>query len=649
MIKSPSLMIRTAGNNNGPSGSVHEKSGKPSGSLETEIPLISTDSCLVCKNEEIDGKIKSIEGSLSCGSSPIHKDCCDITIPPGMLLPCPHHTENKHQIENFRNSRDTNESRGGISKVKKSSTITENSAGPSSVKQRAVNPVMKKKKKKKKKKRLVTQGIRKFLSKNRVTRSKGSIIRFAYPNNSCQISEYSKKLPPLDKFLVIGDGLTVGPSGVEGAKNGLFATKIINKRQIFTWYQGKIVSSSIGLDRGDLRAQESKKASQYLCTIDNKSSIDGISIPVRGAGGASFVNHSAQPNVILVPRSDCDGVFLEAIKTIPPGQEILATYKPATLTRMGIPAKNSYNLKIAKPENKIGGSFECPVCEKKTGEELRTFRIHLSWHKIEQLPSCDVCGKEFVASYMPRHKLTHLNSKLFECVICNKSFNQQSNFINHKAIHVADRKTFNCLHCSKSFSTKNNCKRHTQTIHLENKSFSCRQCKESFTTIFNLKKHQSIHTKEKPYSGSICLKNSATVGGKNSHHRVHTKEKPYPCSHCQKSYSSSSNKKRHERIHTGEKPYTCSLCSEVFYNFAEKKVHGHTHKKPYPCKVCPQSFAYHSSRAKHIRCMHTGENLEKPPSVKQPYPALSEVPTEKPCSHLPYRQKPADAGASHNQ
>ena len=73
---------------------------------------------------------------------------------------------------------------------------------------------------------------------------------------------------------------------------------------------------------------------------------------------------------------------------------------------------------------------------------------------------CEYCSKCFSRrDNLERHKLTHLNEKLFSCDVCQKSFSRRSYLSVHRRIHTGE-KPFVCDRCGFAFSRKDHLLKH---------------------------------------------------------------------------------------------------------------------------------------------------------------------------------------------
>src|SRR5687768_8947527 len=99
---------------------------------------------------------------------------------------------------------------------------------------------------------------------------------------------------------------------------GVFAKRPIRKGTQIVEYTGKIVSREEADEIGSTTVNGHTHT--MLFTIDEDRVIDG-----NVGGDAKYINHSCDPNCEAVQYDD-DTIFIEALKSIPKGQEITYDY-----------------------------------------------------------------------------------------------------------------------------------------------------------------------------------------------------------------------------------------------------------------------------------------------------------------------------------
>jgi uncharacterized protein len=108
----------------------------------------------------------------------------------------------------------------------------------------------------------------------------------------------------------------VRPSAIQGL--GVFATGPIKKGSRIIEYLGERISPAEADRRYDDDASEHPHV--LLFTVDGRTVIDAA----VGGNDARFINHSCEPNCEAV--TDHRRVFIEALRDIPPEEELLYDY-----------------------------------------------------------------------------------------------------------------------------------------------------------------------------------------------------------------------------------------------------------------------------------------------------------------------------------
>ncbi|XP_034936811.1 Krueppel homolog 1-like [Chelonus insularis] len=202
--------------------------------------------------------------------------------------------------------------------------------------------------------------------------------------------------------------------------------------------------------------------------------------------------------------------------------------------------------------------------------------------------------------------------KSYQCLLCQKSFDQKNVYQSHLRSHGKEGEDpYRCNICSKTFAVPARLTRHYRT-HTGEKPYQCEYCNKSFSVKENLSVHRRIHTKERPYKCDVCERAFEHSGKLHRHMRIHTGERPHKCSVCAKTFIQSGQLVIHMRTHTGEKPYVCKACGKGFTCSKQLKVHTRTHtgEKPYTCDICGKSFGYNHVLKLH-QVAHYGEKVYK--------------------------------------
>ncbi|XP_033227341.1 Krueppel homolog 1-like isoform X2 [Belonocnema kinseyi] len=257
------------------------------------------------------------------------------------------------------------------------------------------------------------------------------------------------------------------------------------------------------------------------------------------------------------------------------------------------------------------GYYQEPILKREVGQKP----MAIASSKLEPIKSVKslVCSPDLTVFATPSsERLTTINEKSYQCMLCQKIFDQKNVYQSHMRSHGKDGEDpYRCNICSKTFAVPARLTRHYRT-HTGEKPYQCEYCNKSFSVKENLSVHRRIHTKERPYKCDVCERAFEHSGKLHRHMRIHTGERPHKCSVCAKTFIQSGQLVIHMRTHTGEKPYVCKSCGKGFTCSKQLKVHTRTHtgEKPYKCEVCGKSFGYNHVLKLH-QVNHFGSKVYK--------------------------------------
>ena len=147
----------------------------------------------------------------------------------------------------------------------------------------------------------------------------------------------------------------------------------------------------------------------------------------------------------------------------------------------------SSQLSMHKKMHTIGTNYSCEICGK--GFKYRhSWKNHTATHSDERRYQCNVCGKRFHSSSVLCSHRKYCNSNGQECTICHQVIiGGRMNFKRHMKIHPLE---FPCEICGKIFKRKDIMKRHME-IHLNERKYQCTICDKAFNTNSQLGMHRS--------------------------------------------------------------------------------------------------------------------------------------------------------------
>jgi hypothetical protein len=233
-----------------------------------------------------------------------------------------------------------------------------------------------------------------------------------------------------------------------------------------------------------------------------------------------------------------------------------------------------------------------------------------------------------------KHLLVHLNSKTFQCNICDAKLTSNGSFQFHSQTkHGIGSKEFKCGKCSFQSANHKELKLHRSKVHLR---LFCKICDQNFMDKTKFNSHQKVHenfdvndgklkckicefkcesfrgfqfhfkyvhaSQLKNFECEICGKKLRSVQNLNNYKSTHFRTRKY-CDHCPKTFQSKSFLLKHlKQNHINSmKVLKCKLClykTKAKENF---KKHESIHNKTFTCPNCDKKFAFKWNLNKHLK------------------------------------------------
>lgn len=346
-----------------------------------------------------------------------------------------------------------------------------------------------------------------------------------------------------------------------------------------------------------------------------KTDIDGVPIedmvvefaddPIYGENEATFITEQSiitGPIKILNNRS---------IKTVEPVLGI-PVFKQTEDGKIEIISEFISNEEEVEVDDKSllavqTNVFPCNYCER-SFPLRQLLELHEANHVRDRKFHCDSCDKSFFSKYdLGKHLLIHTGEKPFKCVVCEKGFSRSTLLRRHERVH-SDQPKFLCEFCERSFLSKEEWEKHTEN-HQKKRPFVCDVCAKSFAFKQGLERHEVVHSMDQPFKCEHCGDGFSTQGKLARHLTAHAGDRPYPCRLCDKSYLLSHHLSRHMRSHKEENvAFKCINCDATFTKLDKLMQHTVTHaNESYACSLCGATFKSSADVAEHIKLHNEGE------------------------------------------
>lgn len=329
--------------------------------------------------------------------------------------------------------------------------------------------------------------------------------------------------------------------------------------------------------------------------------------------------------------------------------ELTGLYRP----KMVRPAESSNPVVAEEPSGEPNNEKDAPVSEANSPGPLsgaasfRARQMAMSYQPRRSQPgdfTCQRCGIFFGHKKLLKIHLDsyHGNSQSLQCLHCNSSFNDRSQFLDHLMAHQ-DKGVILTKETGEVFQRR---KRSAPEIPLRSSAAHLESLyhraimgakKARVESIFNSADNESTMSEELPSPGSTSPRsdedlpcpsrgearvregdeeaaNFCFVCGKSfesgkqleqhiSSHAILNEDGMYCCSLCQKTFDHHRKLEMHTRSHTGFKPHKCEFCGRCFPYYSSYYYHRMTHTdyRPHKCEECGKGFIQARYLRSHLK------------------------------------------------
>ncbi|XP_077106821.1 zinc finger protein 865 [Ranitomeya variabilis] len=210
--------------------------------------------------------------------------------------------------------------------------------------------------------------------------------------------------------------------------------------------------------------------------------------------------------------------------------------------------------------------------------------------------TCTVCQKSFKqSSQLMQHMLVHTEERPYECNVCGHSYNHISSLIRHRHCHIEGTEaegTSSVLATDIETAVATAAVAATMT----ESQPSCGEMPAA-----ELKANVTVH-QDGPFTCNMCWKVFKKQSHLHQHQIIHTGEKPFSCTICEKSFNRRESLKRHVKTHSNSLKVYCEVCGKAFRDTTYLLRHqaGHTGKRPdHNCDVCGKSYGTMQTLLRH--------------------------------------------------
>ncbi|XP_030558315.1 transcription factor grauzone [Drosophila novamexicana] len=262
---------------------------------------------------------------------------------------------------------------------------------------------------------------------------------------------------------------------------------------------------------------------------------------------------------------------------------------------------------------------QCPVCN----VPLEDFSEMLSHTRKEhnQRGYAMCCNRKFwKRGVLVDHLQRHQNPDLFKCQICHRVMGQRRSLELHMRMHEIKQRgrLYQCEHCSKSFYSSIVCERHKLThIPKEQWHAACTNCSKTFPNEYLMQQHvKLVHLRKFDKICDVCGKSIRGREALARHMEEHAgaPQKIIKCHLCESTLTTKYGLARHiKMMHTAEnlQPMQCEVCLKISPSLQAHQHHikyTHNTARTHECPMCEKAFKRPNELREHMTT-HTGEVL----------------------------------------
>ncbi|XP_060658989.1 transcription factor grauzone [Drosophila nasuta] len=261
----------------------------------------------------------------------------------------------------------------------------------------------------------------------------------------------------------------------------------------------------------------------------------------------------------------------------------------------------------------------CPICNGAM-EDFTELLVHTrKEHNQRGYALC--CNRKFwKRGVLVDHLRRHQDPELFKCHICQRVMGHRRSLELHMRMHEIKQRgrLYQCEQCSKKFYSAVVCERHKLThIPKEQWLVNCTSCSKTFPNEYLMQQHvKLVHLRKFDKICDVCGK---SVRGREAlvrHMEEHTgvPQKVIKCDLCESTLTTKYGLARHiKMMHTAEnlQPIQCEYCLKVSPSLQAHQHHikyTHNTARSHQCPMCEKAFKRPNELREHMTT-HTGEVL----------------------------------------
>ncbi|CAG9819415.1 unnamed protein product [Phaedon cochleariae] len=287
-----------------------------------------------------------------------------------------------------------------------------------------------------------------------------------------------------------------------------------------------------------------------------------------------------------------------------------------------------HNLEHDPDSSDVQRNHVCPGCQRKFPTQ-RQLVLHVMQHAITknvvspEKVKCPICSKLFAErERLQKHMLVHGSdeAKPLQCKTCHKRFLNNSALACHIKTHFIGKKIFECPICNESFDNVLKLKLHVPS-HCQNNNFTCPHCKKAFKKYSIIRKHIRAFHCERTHECQYCAKRFPTLDKLRMHLLRHSDHREFLCADCGKQFKRKDKLKEHcKRIHSEERENTIPKMTlkKKIRKFTPKVEPTDFHRFIYKCHACLVGFKRRGMLVNHLAKRHPEIPPDSVPELNLP-------------------------------
>ncbi|ALC41309.1 CG8388 [Drosophila busckii] len=263
--------------------------------------------------------------------------------------------------------------------------------------------------------------------------------------------------------------------------------------------------------------------------------------------------------------------------------------------------------------------IHCPTCS----EELSDFSVllvhHREKHNVRGYAVC--CNRKFwKRGVLVDHLRRHQNPDLFKCHICQRVMGQRRSLELHMRMHEIKQRgrRYQCDKCPKLFYSIVVCERHKLThIPKDQWHVPCTHCTKSYPNEYLMQQHvKLVHLRKFDKICDVCGKQIRGREALVRHMQEHegSPQQLLKCHLCSSMLTTKYGLARHiKMMHTADnlQPMQCEVCLKISPSLQSHQHHikyTHNTARTHQCPMCEKAFKRPTELREHMTT-HTGEVL----------------------------------------